>query len=661
MVQLMNLGHILEDSNAWKIETIKSIHKKIGFDNYVQPIDNSELEKNVIVFGKSQVGKTNFILTLLGIDMNYQNKVSKILRAGEKKGNSSTSTAILYTNSSNEYFGLSYITNINDKSNPKYYEEHETFQNDLRQIRKDVECNNQNGLILKIYIPKQYFINDINKNINIIDMPGVGSRNTKENDHIKKLLGIYYNTADLKIIVARADDIESLGKKLNFLSEYDAENWKYERHNFMVVLTYSYTLENIKKYFKRKKREISFNEYVYKQFEKTSSLVLGDNYSVEIYPIDVGESFKILYDSLNDDKDKKELVSLQQYTLNKISASILERQSDSLESVVQRLNERVNIQIRLKEENLECDKKNLIEDKEKQYNLYKNQLKRNNQLELFLHTKIQKELNMYNIILSSLKKLNFDYEHRKTNFDNILMKYVESDKISFKDKNKDFLTSFYLDYYDHPNKLKEDFCKYIKNEESDADIHEIEMKVERLIPSFMEYTYKLDIYLDCFSDLLEGYKVFIFHKKPKKEEIEKFSIIVLDDLFDCFNLEKEKIINIIEKEKVKYLAYQNQVQSSIKRNNYLINMYFSHVNELEEKIRIIEDSMKSLQKDKEAILDTLVSYTDCAKKEFLRQYNKYKKLLKNKSVSGFEKINICMIMGLMELDYNKMIESETEK
>ncbi|MGM8203611.1 hypothetical protein [Escherichia coli] len=48
------------------------------------------------VYGPTQVGKTTFILNLIGINENKLNELSQALRGKQSKGKSSTVTATLY-------------------------------------------------------------------------------------------------------------------------------------------------------------------------------------------------------------------------------------------------------------------------------------------------------------------------------------------------------------------------------------------------------------------------------------------------------------------------------------------------------------------------------------------------------------------------------------
>lgn len=63
----------------------------------------------VVVYGPSQIGKTSLILKLIGIrdDNDCFQKVSQTLRTKEiTRGNSSTSTAIIYARSDTEQYAL---------------------------------------------------------------------------------------------------------------------------------------------------------------------------------------------------------------------------------------------------------------------------------------------------------------------------------------------------------------------------------------------------------------------------------------------------------------------------------------------------------------------------------------------------------------------------
>ena len=71
-----------------------------------QHTDTSGAAKRIMLYGPTQVGKTTLLMHLIGIKPEMQNTLDEILRGGETMGNSSTSTAVIYSRWDKEEFGL---------------------------------------------------------------------------------------------------------------------------------------------------------------------------------------------------------------------------------------------------------------------------------------------------------------------------------------------------------------------------------------------------------------------------------------------------------------------------------------------------------------------------------------------------------------------------
>lgn len=103
----MILQQILQDKDNWKRDTFQILKKNllsVKNNRFIQYGGTQETHL-VCIYGKSQVGKTTLILNMIGLkDEECKQKVSQVLRGGVEKGNSSTSTAIIYTQSeTNDY------------------------------------------------------------------------------------------------------------------------------------------------------------------------------------------------------------------------------------------------------------------------------------------------------------------------------------------------------------------------------------------------------------------------------------------------------------------------------------------------------------------------------------------------------------------------------
>ena len=95
----MEWSHFFLNKVDWQRKTFEMIKKDLisARDNHFVKYDCAEENHLVMIYGKSQVGKTTLILNMIGIKTECFFEVYETLRAGVPRGNSSTSTAIIYT------------------------------------------------------------------------------------------------------------------------------------------------------------------------------------------------------------------------------------------------------------------------------------------------------------------------------------------------------------------------------------------------------------------------------------------------------------------------------------------------------------------------------------------------------------------------------------
>ncbi|RGZ88276.1 hypothetical protein [Eubacterium sp. AM46-8] len=147
----MTLEKFLEDREKWQNNTIEEIRKKVIYKP--RSLQNNKIgEKLVAIYGSPQIGKTTLILCLLGIAPQFQKKVYNDIRAGVPRGNSSTSTAIIYQQIDADLYGVKYgesdgcIELCSDME----------LQEKIRKIRIKVEADSARKDILHIYIPQKF-------------------------------------------------------------------------------------------------------------------------------------------------------------------------------------------------------------------------------------------------------------------------------------------------------------------------------------------------------------------------------------------------------------------------------------------------------------------------------------------------------------------------
>ncbi len=147
----------------------------------------SEGELVIAVFGKSQVGKTELILRLLGVRPDAED-LRLALRGGRAKGLSASVTAAIYRRCEGESYRLK--TPQGDHSNLDLA----TLREHLRQLRNDVEAQTYARLEpIEFDLPSTVFDPHVVRvrPVTILDLPGVDSSEPREHAHVQRLLRRY--------------------------------------------------------------------------------------------------------------------------------------------------------------------------------------------------------------------------------------------------------------------------------------------------------------------------------------------------------------------------------------------------------------------------------------------------------------------------------------
>lgn len=649
MKKNMNIETFLDSRNLWQDNTIENIKNRILFKSEnLRTLKKSE--KIVAIYGSPQIGKTTLILYLLGIEHRYQKVVYDILRGNIKRGNSSTSTAIIYQKSENDLFGMHYGTELDSlKSNIKYYSDSDVVA-EFDKIRKQVEIGKANNDILYVYIPQKYFSDNSTKydNINILDLPGDGSRNLKEHNHVDFILEKYMSLSTVNIITCKANEIQSL-ENMAIPSKVD---WKELPHRYIVVVTNAYGQGNIKAYFNKSHEERCitgecFSEFLKNEYSKAMIKILPCN--MEFYPIDIGDSLDRLMSSELISQNYKEIIQKKSYdTAEEIRKSIQARKGNSLKSTILDLKERSEniMNYRVSElENRISDIKHEIDE-------------------------IQKDINKYTGIMSKyvleLESLRVEYEdfQKRNNCENAWEFKVHEDVIRSA-KNK------YLNrYFSHIDK-KASFGNKIKDKDKEL--------INKCNDELIEFTrdamsiLKEDLNIDfdekneenIFYEIIETpsfeidtieklYKNGIFKKKATTEDFKKQADMVYQSYANVF-------LEIVEKKFLKTIEslrkYKNEYDNFISKQHILENSLKNKnikLNDLESDLKCFENEKNELIKEYSNDKIQLKEYLKIAKDEFLSEKQKIKNFIYDKDTSKSEKILSILLLGIIEKDYKRI-------
>lgn len=198
-------------------------------------------EPYVVVFGKTQVGKTTLLLDLMGIEPQQIPVISKVLRGGRAAGKSATATAMEYCRSVNGHWGMTL------QSETHWFETDDLVTHKLGALREQME----DGMLsldapCVLHIPNHFFAqnNQAGPAVRILDLPGDNPGHEEERKYVNLMAKTYLPFADLVLLVGRGDDLSFL--RQNAITLPGIEDWQAMPHRFRIVTTYSYSAQSVK-------------------------------------------------------------------------------------------------------------------------------------------------------------------------------------------------------------------------------------------------------------------------------------------------------------------------------------------------------------------------------------------------------------------------------
>lgn len=214
----MRCEELFKERSLWQKNAFDRIKASLltARDNAFLQYDGMQESYLVVVYGPSQIGKTSLILKLIGIrddDDDCFQKVSQTLRTKEiTRGNSSTSTAILYARSDTDQYALAVEEEPGKVSEKLFFSNEKELEAKLIEVRSRVVKNRESARsVLHIDIPRQFFTEETAaENLYVMDLPGVGSKTEGEAAHVQKLMRRYLPVAQVCLVVCTANTIQSL-------------------------------------------------------------------------------------------------------------------------------------------------------------------------------------------------------------------------------------------------------------------------------------------------------------------------------------------------------------------------------------------------------------------------------------------------------------------
>lgn len=649
----MEWNQLFLKKEDWQRKTFEMIKSNLisAKDNRFVRYDNTEENHLVMIYGKSQVGKTTLILNMIGLKPDCFSEVYETLRAGVPRGNSSTSTAIIYAKSINEQYGcaLSSMNAISSKDT-QYYDKKGMISH-LEKIRQQVENNRvPQDNILFIYIPKNYFIQDSTADsISIMDMPGIESRNHKEDIHVQNLMTKYIPISSVCIIACRSNEIQSLETLVlpNHLE------WKRMEHRFILAITHAYNDGTTKQYFRTipSKRTSNFYDYVVDAYTQEIRKILGTKNQTEVYPVDVGDTLtRLCNKEIKRDNDRKEIIETKDRVLVNLRKSIIGHKGERLKSALMDLDviikhygedeiQRIDEEISVLSSKID-NKKNLIKRTDHDIDNLSGEDSEQDEL-LFEIKELEKVSGQFNSLLYSCVS-DLSSQTKQYILESSLFKSKSNDDY-LKDKEQRVLGFMRTAVSTSVEQYIQSINRLIRQADIDIIINSAQMQTEA------------DSFILEEQNSIYPPKKGLFSKREKVllESIEAICVSIQGSINKHSNSYVNNCISEIENHISDKRQQINRISSSIKQEEGKKKKYLSEIISLEKQIEELKSSKKDIEQKKTHDQKTLATYLKYAERAYIEQRNNVIQQI-NKSKSADDKLLLILFLGVLDKDYQKV-------
>lgn len=245
-------------------------------------------QEYVGIYGPTQVGKTTFILSFIGIKKDCIKSLSVALRGKQNYGKSSTVTATLYERIQGDKFVI-----VHPDQSEAIVENLEELAQHLKNFRYEV-TNTEFDLLKEmiIKIPDKYFYSSGNdtRDIIIIDLPGDDSKDSAEAEHVEKILAKY-------LVLCRTIIIMELGNQLTSLSQLTIDslkNWRDYPDRFIISFTRGIINQDVKN--RIKNNGLSSNQEINEKYRNDLETAFKDTKEINniITFFELGDSLEEL-------------------------------------------------------------------------------------------------------------------------------------------------------------------------------------------------------------------------------------------------------------------------------------------------------------------------------------------------------------------------------
>lgn len=224
----------------WAFEAYEQLVASLSPDVSARMASGGQ-EAYVVVFGRTQVGKTTLLLELMGVNASSIERVSDVLRGGRGKGLSSTATVMEYGRSSSVYWSLQL-----PHQQPEMFVADDLACAALRSLREQMESQQlcHDGPV-RLEIPCDCFSPELpgHAHVRMLDLPGDQASNPVEQAHVARVADRYVAGADLILLVGKMDDLSFL--KPGGVLLPGIEDWQIVPERFRIITTYSFTAQSV--------------------------------------------------------------------------------------------------------------------------------------------------------------------------------------------------------------------------------------------------------------------------------------------------------------------------------------------------------------------------------------------------------------------------------
>ena len=241
----MSLETLWQDKGRWLEEAHSEVLNRMRMASALSIAEQSPSgqpeDRLIVVYGPPQVGKTALILHLIGVREDAMERVCGLIRGSAKQGDSSTSHAFLYMRSEDDSFCIWTQKGVAcDPEQIRRLEREEDVSLYIDNLRR--RLNEGRGLrdVVCLAIPRKYCQEDNGDGfrLNLLDIPGIGSRDEWERPQVDYLLEQYVRLAAAIVVVCTLSQIQSLSRMQVPVS---GDTWWGEEQKYIVVLTYFYS------------------------------------------------------------------------------------------------------------------------------------------------------------------------------------------------------------------------------------------------------------------------------------------------------------------------------------------------------------------------------------------------------------------------------------